>query len=364
MAPLLDDSGVLISLNQLNLTPEQSQTQLVSWLDGQEQLLLEMDASLVLMNTQTQRQFDPSGQYFVVFESFNDGTGNNFQVNPYAVDLSACFNGDCALQNFNGFPYWSPNLSWLLIQNANTQNDLILRNARTDEEITLGSGFSPYWIDAQSFIYARANDDLESSPNGAPSVEILAAAVGDPLNPTILLESADIAAAITGDDPTMPVSVQSVIAHPDQPNWLFIAAAIHPEIESQNNYILAFQRDTAEITVALDMTDNSLGSPLQIILDGQYLAFSSFGAAPISSILAPFIGLIPLEPADMTIGSPIESYRLNSGFNHDWSQDGRWLLLVEQNALRLIAPGHNYDQTIAHNLDFCYEAAWINPSPE
>jgi hypothetical protein len=198
----------------------------------------------------------------------------------------------------------------------------------------------------------------------APSVEILAAAVGDPLNPTILLESADIAAAITGDDPTMPVSVQSVIAHPDQPNWLFIAAAIHPEIESQNNYILAFQRDTAEITVALDMTDNSLGSPLQIILDGQYLAFSSFGAAPISSILAPFIGLIPLEPADMTIGSPIESYRLNSGFNHDWSQDGRWLLLVEQNALRLIAPGHNYDQTIAHNLDFCYEAAWINPSPE
>jgi hypothetical protein len=329
------------------------------WQDGQERLLLENPSAFQLLPEATQRQFDPSGRNLVIYE---ETTRNELGIGilPYAINLQSCLSGNCELQDYNGFPYWSPDLSKRLIFVPGLDPLLFLQNDQTGEEIPLEFGFNPLWIDENSFIYIRFGDESESSVVPGSHPEIVLATVDDPLTPTVLLNWADIATLTDDDDPTVPVSIQSVIAHPDQPNWLFIAAGLHPDTESQNNYILSFRRDTGDIALLSNLNDNALVGPLQILANGQSLIFQSFGQPPDTLFNSQLLSLIPLEPATMSAGSPININTPSFSMGHDWSQDGRWLLFIMDNALRLTAPGQAYDQIIPHNFDSCSEAAWIN----
>ncbi len=363
MTPFPDDSGILLSLN--NFEPNVNNFKFVAWQAGQEQLWLELDASPRLIQAPFQQQFDPSGQNIIVFNFEPEETNpNDFKIVPQAINIESCQSGDCALQNYDGFPFWSPDLSWLLILDPDSQNELTLRNNETGETTYLGSGFSPNWLDENSFVFVRSDGDNASGPEPSLDVGILAATVDDVMKPTLLLDAADITEAIGGSNSTLPVIVQSVVAHPDNPDWLFIVASAHPDADPQNAYLLTFRRDTSETTMLIDITDHSLTSPLQFSSDGQKLSFSSFGTLPDSGIDSQMIRVIPLDPTEMTVGTSIETIILRSGFNYDWSQDGRWLLIPEQNALRFIALGRDYDQSVPYNIDFCYEAAWVNPISE
>jgi hypothetical protein len=44
---------------------------------------------------------------------------------------------------------------------------------------------------------------------------------------------------------------------------------------------------------------------------------------------------------------------------YDWSQDGNWLVIVDENYLRLIAPAYNYERLITHDLQTCSHVAWV-----
>jgi hypothetical protein len=107
----------------------------------------------------------------------------------------------------------------------------------------------------------------------------------------------------------------------------------------------------------MNLDDSSLAFPFQITQDGQLLAVQTFSSSAPTGLLT----LIPLNPAEKTADSPIDTYSISAASTGDWSQDGRWLLITEQDSFRLIAPGHNYDHSIPHNLSNCTGAAWINP---
>jgi hypothetical protein len=62
----------------------------------------------------------------------------------------------------------------------------------------------------------------------------------------------------------------------------------------------------------------------------------------------------------MSAVQPIEFINTTSVFNIDWSLDERWLLVVEPDGFRLIAPGQNYNHKIFFDVNSCYQAAWIN----
>jgi voltage-gated potassium channel Kch len=38
----------------------------------------------------------------------------------------------------------------------------------------------------------------------------------------------------------------------------------------------------------------------------------------------------------------------------------RWLILVDDNFLRLVAPAYNYERLITHDLKACSQVAWVN----
>jgi hypothetical protein len=242
------------------------------------------------------------------------------------------------------------------------QARLTLRDERTGEELPLGPGFSPIWADNENFIYRRYLENANPILEGRLTTQILAANVNDPLDARILVDSADIAAALPDNESAAYVGgIQSVIAHPDQPGWLLLVADIGAEPDSRSSYLLSLWQDTGQLEAIFDLgRSNPLGLP-QITPDGRYLSLYTVGIRPGGPSRIQYLTLIPLESADRLVGGPVEVYEINPGVYHDWSQDGRWLLVSGQSFIRLIAPGYDYDQEIHHDIDACHEALWINP---
>lgn len=350
MAPLPDDSGVLVNIT--NFDGEEFISRIVFWQAGQERLLLERDYTLQQLPEPLQRQLDPSGRKLVIFDLnfVQTEEGEETRVVPYVLDLAACLSGSCETQLYNGLPYWSPDLSWTLITALENQSQLTLQDERTGEEVSIGNGSSPFWLDNESFIYIRQVEDAEAGTGAIETVEIVAAAVDDPLNGRVLVDSAAISTAITGNDPTVPVGIHYVVAHPDQPDWLFMSATLSPFAEPQTHYILSFRGDTGELSIVLNL-ENFQDYSFYITANGQLMAVQTSND----------LMLFPLDSAEKTAGTPNEAYTLDGTYSHDWSQDGRWLLIVGQVSFRLIAPGYNYDQTIIHDNSACTTAAWVNP---
>lgn len=357
-APL--DDGVLLGIFD-SQAGQENDFKLVLWRNGVSQIWLENQSSIQLLPSIIQQQFDPSGRYLVAYESFSTRNSNNFQITPYILDTVACTEGTCEKQDFGGFPFWSPDLSWSLILEPDSQSELMLRNEQTGQETPLGTGFYPHWIDNTTYVYARNQFSDEVGEEDLPAVETVVANVDDPLNPTKLVDSADLAFAMT-QDATVPIRVDFVTSHPDQPEWFFISASAHPDVEVNVNYILAYRRDLDEVAVLQNLGQHSLNTPLQIYSNGRVLSFGTFGPTNSSSDINQFVRLIPLQPDEMEVGNSFEAYNLNAGFVFDWSLDGRWLLIAEQSRLRLIVPGTDYDETILHGFDNCYQAAWVNGS--
>jgi hypothetical protein len=177
------------------------------------------------------------------------------------------------------------------------------------------------------------------------------------LSGTVLVTSAEIAAVISEDDPSLPISVHAVIAHPERPDWLFFSAALHSETAPQEGYLVAFEAETEEINFWTSLENSeSLFAPFKVIQNGQMLFVQSFGPQLANGVLSFFA----LNPEETIVLPPAENYFVDNLYINDLSQDSRWLVMIESDGVRLIAPGQNYDHTIQLDLEFCYQAVWIN----
>lgn len=359
LLPLNDDSGVLVRLD--HYFPDENPFKIILWRDGQERMFLESSFLLQLLSQPAQQQFDPSGRNIVIYD--NDGSqsaAQGFERLIYGLNIQACISGNCQYRNYNGFPYWSPDLSWALVADADEQSFLTLWNEETDEQIPLGRGFSPFWLNKDEFGYILPTEpDPNADSDRSASVQVVAASVEEPLQNTVLIDSADIA-VLTGDNPTLPVTIQPVIAHPIHSTWLFLVAITRLQNGRDALFLLSYRRDTDELTVSLDLNDSRLTAPPDITSDGQYFILPTFGTHPGATFRSNSLSVIPLQPTDMSIGVPLERYDVTAGFVYDWSHDGRWLLAADPDQLHLIAPGNNYNHSIPHELGFCTGVAWIN----
>lgn len=360
MVPLPDDSGVVVKTDQLDSI--ESDHNLVLWRNGEEELWLESEVTLRLLQETIQQQFDPGGRHIIVYDMGSSAT--SAEILPYAINVPSCLAGDCEIEDYHGFPYWSPDSSWAVVVEPVEQGNLILRNNQTGEETSLGIGFSPFWVDNETFYYLRTEGDPNAGFENTPNVQIVRATVDNLLDATPVVESAGIAAAITGEESTMMVSVQQVFVHPEKPDWLFIFAAINSSVTGRENYLLGYQRDTGDLAVLFEFEGNSLAYPLQVTPDGRYLSVPTLDVPAGESFTQILVNLVPLNAAEMTTGFPIETYEIPRDFTYDWSQDGKWFVIVNQGELQLIAPGQDYEHTLSHDVEGYCQAVWINPLGE
>ena len=301
-------------------------------------------------------------------------------VRAFAVDLENC-DDDCATSDLVGLPFWSPSGEWAIyVENAAgfPQSTYMAANERyimleadtpfVDRPLTLGpgdadpdsadlvalgEGYSPFWLDGQTFGYIRR---LPGS--GRPSradQEIVLATIDDTAGET-LITAADLFQSLPEALPTDRLSLAYVATHPGQPGRLFVVAV---DDLGQRAYVIFFDLATrlSEARLALDAEFNhSLGfSP-----DGRYLVLTGQGrrtTAPgdVNGLLLlhdvaenqtyPFMTLLPFFLPSVV---------------YDWSADGsRLAMAFEDNLIGIIAPDERGVAMLSHGSGNCTSVAWL-----
>lgn len=161
------------------------------------------------------------------------------------------------------------------------------------------------------------------------------------------------------------------------PNLLFL---VGPEIRGATgkHNIFAFQladnwpqtppgQTAGTLTLILQLDEPPLGYPSQLTPGGAPpISFSGNGRWLVTAQLPnPPDDIWQIVLYDITAGQTqivnVSSprYPANSPF-FDWSQDGQWLVTVDDGFFRLIAPAVNYERLILHEFEDCYFTTWVN----
>jgi hypothetical protein len=104
--------------------------------------------------------------------------------------------------------------------------------------------------------------------------------------------------------------------------------------------------------------DLRLTWPMQITDDGRFLSIAAFETGTQNG--GWHLVVIDLDPPPN--GQSYWRYATSTAY-HDFSADGEWLLVAEDNTLRLIAPHHNYEREVPHKLE-CHTAGWADSTRE
>jgi hypothetical protein len=161
--------------------------------------------------------------------------------------------------------------------------------------------------------------------------------------------SADISAVFPNQNLVENPDAQTIThlaVHPAQKNWAVVAVT---HKETQQNHLLLFNIRSGQLNLLFYQSNLQFSSPFHITDDGRYLTVPAFESGTLS-------GGWQLLVFDLEqVGG---NWQFHTGTAYfDWSADGDWLLIAEENALRLISPSHNQDRPIPHTLA-CHTVGW------
>ena len=360
LSPLLDDSAILFQ----DFGGELPRTAL--WHEERIEPLFEE-------NSITFGQFDPTGQYLLVYRLDQEALAIN------QVDWAACMAGECVLEVLGGNPVWSPlGTDFIMLPAESLGQEPFEMNGRTilfdpasspfewplyrgdgqpptnnlDELTRFGTGFAPFWLDESTFGYIR---QIRISSNNDRR-ELVLINKADDLPRSILTEG-DMQRGLPDDLMGVPLSLRYAIPHPQQPQQLFIAATA----ENREMVIVSYDIQTDDIEFRLKAGLDGEHHTFSFSPDGRYLVVTSAVNRPqVFEDHYNNIYLVDLETnqSQTFAGTPLAFAPSNS---YDWSADGQWLVIAQENqTLTLTAPAYDYQQFIAHDLEGCTNVAWLN----
>ncbi|MFO7679093.1 MAG: hypothetical protein R6X34_03500 [Chloroflexota bacterium] len=359
--PLQADNGLILQKIPLDGT-ENWRTEIWRFADSDTSLQGDHYMSFFL------GQFDPSGRYAVMFISEVEQA----LPQPHLLDLDSCNETTCDLSLLAGLPVWSPDGEKTIIENASiTEFTTYLRNdmmmildasipprvnkmwlgdsrgqlpGAAAEVPVIGEGFSPFWVDDDTFGYIRlaAGDIFEVVTRSLSREEV-----------ELVATTADLEALLPAGN-RAPIKLRYVMTHPAQPDLLMMAALNE---FAREVYVFSYNLETDELTLHLQsliQPYHSLGfSP-----NGRFLVLTGVGDGEQGNAR-----IIYVHDLDTFETQTYFSEYVRFGFSplYDWSADGNWLLFqVDERVLSLTAPAYQYQMVQSHEQGYCTSMAWIN----
>ncbi len=368
MSPLPSPDALL--MQQFVLAEETWQTNL--WRDGASQPLYRTDTGFSISFGET----DPDGRQLVTYawEPEQD------QTDALLLDLDTCTSDGCDFSRLQGVPRWSPDGQRAVYSGdqATLPTNTLITNERviifdpsepfyeraltlgpspTAEETVssepIGTGYSPFWLDEQTFGYIHVIRD--GSPGPAVDEEVVVATV-DNQEPRTILTSADLYEYLPAGQDSSRITLAYVVPHPIDRELVFVVAV--DELRKDAfvfSYDLATRQPQLRLQVRYDLNHSFSFSP-----DGRYLIVTgrdhgSFAPRDNSGIL-----YLHDIAANRTTPFAIRLPFFLSSVTYDWTDDSNWLVLaMDDNLVGLIAPDHHYVDVIPHSFGTCTSVAWL-----
>jgi hypothetical protein len=309
------------------------------WLGGLTPILEIEDGHPLLLTDPTYRK--PVNDH-LLFYPF-DGLGT-----PYLADTAGCLAGSCRLQSLSGQPVWSPSGSQTLLTISNDPDrpQLFQGDSQGRPARRLLPGHAPQWLDEESYLYV--------GPKGTTIYTGRLAADANDDEPEPLV---DVTGFLSGLGfkyrPGNPVITYFAV-HPTRPDSIVINVT---DRNTPQDILLSYTNSEVSL-LAYGPFDLRLTWPMQITDDGRFLSIAAFETGTQSG--GWHLVVIDLDPPPN--GQSYWRYATSTAY-HDFSADGEWLLVAEDNTLRLIAPHHNYEREVPHKLE-CHTAGWADSTRE
>ena len=330
MGALPNGDGVV--LQEIPDGADHPDSRLLLWQDGETRVLL--DAPTVSTPVFFTGQADPSGRWLVVGLTIDINRPN------YALlDLDNCAASGCRWDALPGLPTWSPDGRRTLVT-AGGFSDLSMGDGVARSLARVGSGFGPFWVDNETYGYAALT-------RFEPPVIVTATVEGGQTNRLLgaqdLLEPRPDAGAPFGMIHGATNSVEGAA-------WLWTIAMQGRGANEQYRLFLIDPRSGRTIQAPFE---GSFTTPT-FSPDGRWLAVTRPYAA------TQFIHLYDTETRrtnTMSFDAPHPAF---SPPHLAWSRDSRWLLVLHDGVLHLIAPDQGSHTAIVPESPGCAFAAWIN----
>jgi hypothetical protein len=263
-----------------------------------------------------------------------------------------------------GFPVWSPDgeKSLLLIDGAIHRAD-----GEGRALVPLGEGFSPFWIDeshygfvSSVYIGQRAMTEVVVGKVGEETLEIL-------------WRSDELQSDVTDKSAQKPIFIQHVQAFGGEKPTLVLYGRQYAGDDSQHVFLslpLSLGEGTriappVQIELAINqlparvpsIADPNGSVPFVVSPNGRWLTVAHLAekASDLWLIRVVEIG----GPREYSYSARYPGYAFSHPF-FDWTSDDRWLLILDQDFMKLIAPTLGFERIIAHDLQTCSNPAWIN----
>jgi hypothetical protein len=279
-----------------------------------------------------------------------------------ALDVLSCNSQSCLAKDLPGFPIPS------VLSDASLFVDgsiIVLDPGGGEGMQSLGDGFSPFWINGQTFGYVRFQGDVKS---GITTQVVLGDLVTRELRTVV--DGFDLSSK-TPSSQADGLYIHDVIPNPADSNHLLISSTGIREYSG--NYFI----------FSLDISKN-LSEAAQNGLKLEVTRKSSLAGVP--GLLSPtgFPTFLPSQNGRWLAITELNSldrenwtvliHDLHTGISSevvknvlalpgtfpimDWSRDGEWLMIADREYLHLIAPGNDYEEFIAHDFDACSTVVW------
>ena len=373
--PLPQDNGVILQM--IEAFEDQSWLTML-WRDGVGVEMIDEDDLFSI----SLGQADPDGRFLLYFTGI---TGEEIPE-PRLLNIEDCLAGNCNGTVVDYTPYWSPDGQWVLLsdshlfdngqyfvdgriflldrQNSTEDKRLLLSNTvdNLDESIEVEEGQAPFWINNEMFGFIQSN-----SPSDGLTTQSLIVMSRDDLVAQMIVQTADLHSHLPENqryDRNL-LFMRYVLVHPTDSDRLLLMASTH--VSGDRGYLFEINRRTQVVEQLFEIDLSWSGHGIGFSPDGRFLvATGSFQQE--SRLRSQNTPLGALHLYDFETGE--QQTIITNGdvslpsFTFDWSLDGNWLAFVrDRNAIGLVAPAYDYQQTIFHDIGDCFSLAWINPLP-